>query len=94
MKATIDFDDDLYRRLKIEAARQGRTVREMVAEAVRYILDGEQGAETQPAAATADTEWRPAWFGSLRRWAATVDSHDMSAIRESLDRERADDSRT
>jgi plasmid stability protein len=93
MKATIDFDDDLYRRLKIEAARQGRTVREMVAEGVRYILDGEQGAETQPADATADTEWRPAWFGSLRRWAATVDSHDMSAIRESIARERADDSR-
>lgn len=40
MKATIDFDDQLYRRLKIEVARRGRTVRELVAEGVRYVLDG------------------------------------------------------
>ena len=39
MKATIDFDDALYRRLKVEAARRGRTVRELVAEGVRYVLD-------------------------------------------------------
>ena len=39
MKATIDFDDALYRRLKIEAARCGRTVRELVAEGVRQVLD-------------------------------------------------------
>lgn len=94
MKATIDFDDELYRRLKIEAARQGRTVREMVAEGVRYILDGEPASEARPSDATVHAEWRPAWFGSLRRWAATVDSHDMSAIRESIARGRAGDSRT
>jgi predicted nucleic acid-binding protein len=29
MKATIDFDEALYRRLKVEAARRGRTVREL-----------------------------------------------------------------
>lgn len=34
MKATIDFDGQLYRRLKVEAARRGRTVRELVAEGV------------------------------------------------------------
>lgn len=37
MKATIDFDDARYRRLKIEAARRGRTVRELVAEGVRVV---------------------------------------------------------
>jgi plasmid stability protein len=31
MNVTIDVDDNLYRRLKIEAARRGRTVRELVA---------------------------------------------------------------
>ncbi len=39
MKATIEFDDTRYRRLKIEAARRGRTVRELVADGVRHVLD-------------------------------------------------------
>ena len=93
MKATIDFDEELYRRLKVEAARRGRTVREMVAEGVRYVLDGEASSkdstETTPAG-----EWRPAWFGVLRPWAAAVDEHDMDAVRESIARGRADDTRS
>ena len=38
MKATIDFDDTLYRQLKAEAALRGRKVEELVAEGVRRVL--------------------------------------------------------
>jgi hypothetical protein len=39
MKATIEFEERLYRRLKAEAALRGRTVKELVAEGVRRVLD-------------------------------------------------------
>lgn len=42
MKATIEFDDRLYRRLKIEAASRNKKIREMVEEGVRMVLDGVQ----------------------------------------------------
>jgi len=87
MKATIDFDDQLYRRLKIEAARRGRTVRELVAEGVRYVLDGEPDTPQAPPASDA-AAWRPAWFGMLRPWAALAATHDMDAVRESIARGR------
>lgn len=87
MKATIDFDDALYRRLKIEAARRGRTVRELVAEGVRYVLDGEP-----PDRAATDTSADgkpPEWFGMLADYAAKVDDHSPDAIRTSVARARA-----
>jgi plasmid stability protein len=88
MKATIDIDDELYRRLKVEAARQRRTVRDMVADGVRYVLDGDVTPHAQ-AERTPNAEWRPAWFGTLRRWGQAADTHDMRAVRESVDRGRA-----
>ncbi len=44
MKATIDFEDGLYRRLKATAALQGRKVKDLVAEAVRSLLSDEKPA--------------------------------------------------
>ncbi len=87
MKATIEFDDALYRRLKVEAARRGRTVRELVAEGVRHVLD----SPPSPADADADNTaaWQPAWFGSLGTYAAAVDDHSMSAVNRSIARARA-----
>lgn len=88
MKATIEFDDLLYRRLKVEAARRGRTVRELVADGVRHVLDSPADTPRQgedPAAASA---WRPAWFGVLERQARAVDDHDMTAVRASIARVR------
>ncbi len=38
MKATIEFEDELYRRLKATAAMRGKKVRELVAEGVRMVL--------------------------------------------------------
>lgn len=89
MKATIEFDDLLYRRLKVEAARRGRTVRELVAEGVRYVLDGDS-AQTRQTEVTPSGEWRPAWFGQLRAFAAPVTDHSMEAVRESIARSRAE----
>jgi hypothetical protein len=90
MKATIDFDDVLYRRLKIVAAQHGRTVRELVAEGVRYVLN----KPPEPAPATTDAlAARPAWFGSLRKYARNADGdHSMTTIRKSIaqGRTRAD----
>lgn len=38
MKATIEFDDELYRQLKSTAALRGKKVRELVNDAVRKSL--------------------------------------------------------
>jgi hypothetical protein len=83
VKATIDFDEALYRRLKVEAARRGRTVRELVAEGVRYVLGiaPERTAEGAPSPALD-------WFGSLRQYGAKVRRHDLASVRKSIARGR------
>ncbi len=81
MKATIEFDDALYRRLKVEAARRGRTVKQLVAEGVRAVLDKPEQQRAEPAVAS---EWRPSWFGSLASQAREVSDHSMDAIRRSI----------
>ncbi|MFY9988351.1 MAG: hypothetical protein WAM44_01530 [Chthoniobacterales bacterium] len=40
MKATIEFDDELYRRLKAAAALRGAKIKDLVAEGVRLVLRG------------------------------------------------------
>lgn len=89
MKATIDFDPVLYRRLKVEAARRGRTVRDLVAEGVRAVLDGPVLPESESGQQATSAEWRPAWVGSLRQYALGVTDHSMAAIRESVARGRS-----
>ena len=39
MKATIELDNDLYRRAKIAAATRGRKIKELVAEGLKRVLD-------------------------------------------------------
>ena len=82
MKATIDLDEALYRRLKIEAARRGRTVRELVAEGIRAVIDAPPVADGQSATAA------PAWVGALSAYASRADRHDLAAMRESIARTR------
>ena len=80
MKATIEFEDALYRRLKVEAARRGRTIREMVEEGVRLVL----GLPPRPDDAAATGE-APPWFGSLHRYAANAEGeHGLAAMRRSI----------
>ncbi len=84
MKATIEFDDALYRRLKIEAARRGRTVRELVAEGIRRVLDTPVAAPASRTGAAAVERTPAPWFGSLERYATVVDDHSMHAVRKSI----------
>jgi hypothetical protein len=79
MKATIDLDDALYRRLKIEAARRGRTVRELVAEGIRAVIDAPPIADPAVGGATG-----PDWYGSLSSYAARAEQHDLGAMRASI----------
>lgn len=83
MKATIDLDEALYRRLKVEAARRGRTVRELVADGIRAVVD----APPAPDAAINGTK-APDWYGSLRPYAERAEEHDLGAMRESIARGR------
>lgn len=57
MRTTIRIDDDLYRRAKSDAARSGRTVGELIEDAVRKALE----AGSAPTAAVADL---PVYGGS------------------------------
>ena len=87
MKATVEFDDALFRRLKIEAARRGRTIRDLVAEGVLRVLDAPE-AVTELSTSGAASTWRPAWFGSLAHYGDGIADHSLTAVRESIDRHR------
>ena len=72
MKVTIDVDADLYRAVKVEAARSDRSVREIVDEALATWLDTAEAAEDQASAESALEEYRrdggesaETFFGSL-----------------------------
>ena len=58
MKVTFDIDPDLYRSLKVEAARADRSVRDVVAEAVAGWLERREEDEDRASAAEALAEYR------------------------------------
>ena len=93
MKATIEFDPVLYRRLKVEAARRGRTVRDLVADGVRHVLDTPALSDGVDGAAEADAHWNPAWLGSLGKYGSGVTDHSMAAVRASIVRGRRGEER-
>ncbi|MEO7458268.1 MAG: hypothetical protein ABIY52_18560 [Gemmatimonadaceae bacterium] len=88
MKATIDLDEALYRRLKMEAARRGRTVRELVAEGIRIVIESPDHT-----GATTDEQANSEWFGALSAYAANADVHDLAAMRTSIARGRGTSSK-
>ena len=72
MKVTIDLDADLYRAVKVEAARTDRSVREIVDEALGAWLDSAEASEDRASAEAALVEYRrdggasaESFFGSL-----------------------------
>lgn len=83
MKATIDLDEGLYRRLKVEAARRGRTVRELVAEGIRVVLDAPPIGD-----ASSEDQANPEWFCALDAYATNAVVHDLGAMRTSIARGR------
>ena len=58
MKVTIDLDADLYRSLKVEAAREDRSVRDVMAEALAQWLNRREDEEDRASAAEALAEYR------------------------------------
>ncbi len=72
MKVTIDLDSDVYRAIKVEAARSDRSVREIVDEALTSWLDAAEEAEDRASATAALEEYRrdggdaaESYFGTL-----------------------------
>jgi len=72
MKVTIDLDPDLYRAVKVEAARSDRSVREVVDEALAAWLETAEAEEDRASADAALAEYRrdggesaEAFFGTL-----------------------------
>ena len=58
MKVTIDLDPELYRAVKVEAARADRSVREIVDEALAAWLERFEEAEDVTAAAEALADYQ------------------------------------
>jgi predicted transcriptional regulator len=72
MKVTIDLSPELYRAVKVEAARADRSVREIVDEALEAWLEAAETREDQASAEVALEEYRrdggeaaESFFGSL-----------------------------
>lgn len=72
MKVTIDVDPDLYRAVKVEAARGDRSVRAIVDEALAVWLESAETKEDRASAEAALVEYRrdggeaaESFFGSL-----------------------------
>lgn len=57
MKATFDLDQDLYRAIKVEAARNDRSVKDVVEEALIAWLEALEDAEDIAAADLARAEY-------------------------------------
>ena len=57
MKVTIDLPPELYRAVKVEAARTDRSVRDMVAEALEAWLEATESNEDRSSAAAALKEY-------------------------------------
>jgi plasmid stability protein len=72
MKVTIELNADLYRAVKVEAARTDRSVRDVVDEALEAWLEAEETREDSASAQAALEEYRrdggeaaESFFGSL-----------------------------
>ena len=70
MKATIDLDDELYRAIKVEAARLDRSVREIVDEALEAWLAKHEEDEDRASAAAALEEYRRNGGEAAESWFA------------------------
>jgi plasmid stability protein len=72
MKVTIDLDADVYRAVKVEAARSDRSIRDVVDQALTAWLEAEEAREDRESADAALAEYQrdggeaaESFFGSL-----------------------------
>ena len=68
MKATFDIDAELYRAVKVEAARSDRSVRDVVEEALEAWLSRAEDIEDRESADAAIEEYRRDGGESAERW--------------------------
>ena len=68
MKATFDIDSELYRAVKVEAARSDRSVREVVEEALEAWLARAEDVEDRESAEAAIEEYRRDGGESAQAW--------------------------
>lgn len=73
MKTTLVIDDGIMQRLRVEAARQGRTISELVEAALRRMLDAR--------AETAALPPLPTWESG----GALVDVADRDALYQAME---------
>lgn len=77
MKTTLNIDDSVMQRLREEAARQGRTMSELVEAGLRRVLDEPEQESDQV------REPLPQWQSG----GAFVDVADRDALHERMDRD-------
>ena len=68
MKATFDLDDELYRSIRVEAARADRSVRDVVQEALAAWLASAEEAEDRASAAEALEEYERDGGAAVDEW--------------------------
>lgn len=68
MKATFDLDVEIYRAVKVEAARSDRSVRDVVQEALGAWLEHAEEIEDRESAAAALEEYKRDGGESAERW--------------------------
>ena len=68
MKATFDIDAELYRAVKVEAARADRSIREVVEEALEAWLTRAEDREDRESAEVALEEYRRDGGESAQAW--------------------------
>ena len=51
MKTTVEISDDLYRRAKLEAAKSGRRLKDIVEEGLRHVLKSPHRPTPRPSLA-------------------------------------------
>jgi Ribbon-helix-helix protein, copG family len=76
VRTTVRLDDDLYREIKATAARSGRPVGEVIADALRAFVAGQRSSE-RPLAEL------PVWHGD--GLLPGVDASSNAALRAAMD---------
>lgn len=91
MKVTIEVPDPLYRELKVRAAAEGRTVREITIEAYGRYLTQVAAPPVDPDQAARAEAWLAEWDAFWDEFAGEPKSDPRSALQILLDDRRARD---
>ena len=86
MKATFQIPDELYREMKAEVAREGRTMREVTIRLFeQWLITRKGGVESYPR-----VNWREFRSPLAAKMPEEVSDHSMEAIRASIKKGRGE----